>query len=130
MDNTTFGPRLRALRLTTGYTQEELGVAIGVAKQHISRWEKGENFPGIESLIGLSKKLGVSVDYLCFGDAAGEHVSEDFLRDLAVLFSDPKAQGIFHELLRQYKSDKDALLPVLKSLTDLTRLRPRVKRLQ
>ncbi|MBP3656864.1 MAG: helix-turn-helix transcriptional regulator, partial [Clostridia bacterium] len=34
-----FGERLKALRLTKGISQEELGKRLGVTKQTVSNWE-------------------------------------------------------------------------------------------
>lgn len=41
---------LMTLREALGFTQQEFGKAIGVDKMTISRWERGERRPGVESL--------------------------------------------------------------------------------
>lgn len=56
--------RLKASRLKSHLTQEELANRLNTDKVQISRWERGEALPRAETLIELSRILGVSVDYL------------------------------------------------------------------
>lgn len=56
--------RLKAAREFRGYSQEELGEMIGVAKLQIYRWEKARNTPDAETVARLAKVLVVSSDYL------------------------------------------------------------------
>jgi transcriptional regulator with XRE-family HTH domain len=48
-------------------TQEELAGELGVTHQHISRIEGGHAVPSLELLVGLSRRLGVSTEYLLTG---------------------------------------------------------------
>lgn len=76
--------RLRSLRQQLGLTQEALGRAVGVARQTIASWEKGETSPTLAQLSLLAKTLSVSVEDLLDGSRTGE---------VAVLFraDDPTA---------------------------------------
>ena len=56
--------RLKESRLKSHLTQEELAEKLDTDKVQISRWERGEAMPRPESLVDLSRILGVSVDYL------------------------------------------------------------------
>lgn len=58
------GANIRKRRREAGLTQEELGGALGVSFQAISRWENGISYPDIEFLPVLAKYFGVSVDGL------------------------------------------------------------------
>ena len=58
------GENIRKRRREAGMTQEELGGALGVSPQAISRWENGTSYPDIEFLPTLAKYFGVSVDIL------------------------------------------------------------------
>ena len=62
--------RIAALRKERGLTQEQLGKAVGVSYQAVSKWEKG-GAPDIELLPVLSRQLGVTIDAL-FGMEGGE----------------------------------------------------------
>ena len=58
------GNRLADLRKEHGYSQEELADKLGVSRQAISKWERGEASPDTDNLIELSKIYGVSLDEL------------------------------------------------------------------
>ncbi len=45
--------RLFEYRKAYGYSQEELAEKIGVSRQAISKWERGESSPDTENLIAL-----------------------------------------------------------------------------
>lgn len=76
--------RLRSLREHLGFTQETLGRAVGVARQTIASWEKGETSPTLAQLSVLARAMAVPLEALLSGAGAG---------DVAVLFraDDPTA---------------------------------------
>lgn len=53
--------RIAQARLAKGWTQAQLAEAVGVAKQHISRWEKGINKPSVAALVKIAGALGVDL---------------------------------------------------------------------
>ncbi len=55
---------LRAYRKETGMTQEQTAEALGVSRQAVANWERGETLPDIENVIKLADIYGVTVDYL------------------------------------------------------------------
>lgn len=59
--------RVRARRTALRLTQEELALEVGVTHQHVSRIEGGHAVPSLELLVRLSRRLGVSTDYLLTG---------------------------------------------------------------
>ena len=59
-----FPERLKELREEKGLTQRELGKRVGTSGQNISRWEKGEKMPTLNSIIPLCIFFGCSSDYL------------------------------------------------------------------
>lgn len=59
----TFGQKLKAIRLTRGLTQTELGDAAGLAQTVIARMERDAvASPQLDTLIKLADALGVSLD--------------------------------------------------------------------
>jgi transcriptional regulator with XRE-family HTH domain len=61
------GSYVRAKRIALGLSQEELATELGVKHQHVSRIELGDATPSLETLLALSRILGVSTDYLLTG---------------------------------------------------------------
>ena len=59
-----FGQRLKNLRLERGYTQKELGSAIGVSVVAIRSWEKNAKKPAMDALLSLGHTFNVSMDTL------------------------------------------------------------------
>jgi transcriptional regulator with XRE-family HTH domain len=76
------GSHVRAKRIALGLSQEQLAGELGVKHQHVSRIELGDATPSIEMLLRLSRRLGVSADFLLTGrdraplDAVGAIRSE------------------------------------------------------
>ncbi len=66
--NIDLAVRIRELRKSLSLTQQELARELDVTPQHISRLEIGQAAPSLELLVRLSRRLGVSVDYLLTGD--------------------------------------------------------------
>ena len=80
---TEMGERIRTRRERMGLTQRDVAHALQVSNQAVSKWERGENAPDIETLPGLARLLGVSVDFLL-----GTHGREGEIFEATVLLSD------------------------------------------
>lgn len=72
MDNNLIGEQITRYRKALNMTQEELGKAVGVSTQAVSRWENG-GAPDVALLPAIADKLGVTIDAL-FGREGGEKV--------------------------------------------------------
>ena len=59
-----FAEKLIHLRKAKGLSQEDLADHLGVSRQAISRWEKGDTFPDLPNLQKIVKEFSVSADYL------------------------------------------------------------------
>jgi transcriptional regulator with XRE-family HTH domain len=62
------GKRVRATRQGLQLTQEALASELGVTHQHISRIESDQAAPSLELVVKLSRRLGVTTDFLLTGD--------------------------------------------------------------
>ena len=60
----TFREKLIALRTRDNLTQTGLARAVGVTRQAVYMWEKGQSYPEAETLLALRRLFGVSVDAL------------------------------------------------------------------
>ena len=58
------GNRLAQLRKEKGISQEELADKLGVSRQAVSKWERGEASPDTDNLIELAKIYNISLDEL------------------------------------------------------------------
>ena len=76
MDN-TFHKRLYELRTKKNMTQDELASKVGVSRQAISKWERGEGLPDLYNISLLAKALNVSVDDLINDKPKEEPIHED-----------------------------------------------------
>ena len=56
------GKKIKALRLRTGLTQEQLADNLGIAPQSVSKWENAVTMPDITLLPMLAEIFGVSMD--------------------------------------------------------------------
>ena len=63
-----FGKRLKELRKSFHYTQQQLGDMVGVTKVSICCYENGTRTPTLDTLISLADTLNTSLTYLLGAD--------------------------------------------------------------
>ncbi len=92
------GKNIAALRRQKGMTQEQLGQALGVSGQAVSKWEKG-GAPDTELLPSIADRLGVTIDTL-FGraDEPTENMSETLMRWLGAIPAEKRMIELFRLL--------------------------------
>ena len=56
--------KLKMYRTHAGLTQEQLAEKIGVSRQAVAKWERGDSMPDINSCIKLAELYGTTVDML------------------------------------------------------------------
>lgn len=66
--NLELANRFVALRKQRGYSQETLAEKLGVSRQAVSKWERGESSPDTDNLIALANIYEISLDELLKGD--------------------------------------------------------------
>ena len=59
-----FGARIKVMRNLRGLTQTKLAEMLGITPQAIAAFERGRAEPSLKSLIGLSRALEVTTDWL------------------------------------------------------------------
>jgi len=62
--NQEIAGKLLALRKQNGYSQEELAEKLGISRQAVSKWERGDASPDTDNLIALAKIYNISLDKL------------------------------------------------------------------
>lgn len=55
---------LKLYRKRNGFTQEQIAEKIGVTRQTVAKWERGEAVPDIENIVALADVYGVTIDSL------------------------------------------------------------------
>lgn len=68
-----FSENLQKLRKEYGYSQEQLADELGVSRQAVSKWESGNTYPEMETLIAMTKLFHLTLDELIEQDISVEH---------------------------------------------------------
>ncbi len=63
-DTMGFADELQKARKDKNISQEELAEMLGVSRQSVSKWERSEGYPEVETLIAIAKNLHLSLDDL------------------------------------------------------------------
>ncbi|MEO6195635.1 MAG: helix-turn-helix transcriptional regulator [Thermoanaerobaculia bacterium] len=82
------GERILRLRKRWQWSQGELAERLGVTRERVGNWERGENAPPVEALVALGEVLRVSVDELLHGKRRGRWLKEDELERLSGLLAE------------------------------------------
>ena len=64
MSENLLAGRIAQLRKEAGMTQEQLGNALGLTYQSVSKWENGTTDPSTSNLLALAKLYGVGAEAL------------------------------------------------------------------
>lgn len=73
----TFAQRLETLRLSKGFTQEEIAKLVNISQPSYCAYERGYNLPHKNTQIQLAKVLGVTVEQLMNGETVSSADAEE-----------------------------------------------------
>ena len=79
------GARIRAARLARGMTQADLAAAVRVSRSAVAQWETERSGQVRGNLTRIASVLGVSVEHLLSGTAAGVQVGPESATEYALL---------------------------------------------
>ena len=100
----SLGQRIRARREELNIIQQELADSLGITPQYISAIETDRKIPSLDFISELSKKLGMSIDYLVFGDEEKESTIGDIVISIkADETLDKEAKGILISLVKKLR---------------------------
>lgn len=68
--------RLKIFRKQSGFTQEEIAEKLGVSRQAVAKWERGETLPDIESCVKLADIYETTVDLLVRNIRTEDHTGD------------------------------------------------------
>ena len=69
----TLGEALNEHRLRCQMTQEFVAESVGVSRQAVSKWERGDSDPSTSNLLALAKLFGISAEELLRNVGSPEH---------------------------------------------------------
>lgn len=72
----TFCSNLQFLRAQEGITQEQLAEKLDVSRQSVSKWESGQSFPEMDTLLQICNLYDVSLDVLLRGSVENSRVTD------------------------------------------------------
>lgn len=98
------GKRLKEIRKSRGYTQTELGKALGTPQQQVAKWENELQDPSAHTVGRLAMLLECSADYLLgLVDTPTEHLQQTDLseaeREVVLLYRRRKLQELITRLV-------------------------------
>lgn len=85
----SFANNLRALRKQHHLSQEELADILQVSRQAVSKWELGNGYPEVETLLLLGKELDTSLDELMGNAPIAITTSDSKLNPSSILLISP-----------------------------------------
>ncbi|MGN1346274.1 MAG: helix-turn-helix transcriptional regulator, partial [Eubacteriales bacterium] len=101
-----FAEKLKKLRRNADITQERLAEFLGVMPQTISKWERAETYPDIETLPKLANYFRITIDELLDNDKIRTEEALDRLiadiRETARRGEEGKAVGMVREGFKRY----------------------------
>ena len=71
--------RIRELRKTHGYSQQQIALKMHITQGAVSQWETGNTEPAADQLIALADIFGIKVDDLLGRDTPSKH--QNTIRD-------------------------------------------------
>lgn len=85
----SFSENLKQIRKERRLSQEELAEVLGVSRQAVSKWEQGQGYPEMETLLLLAGKLNVPLDALMSSEIACGTGNERACAAGAVMITSP-----------------------------------------
>ena len=73
------GAIIKRARQNKRLTQIELAELVGISRRHVLAIEKGDNYPGLETLYLLIHALGISADQIFRPESVNRSIEDDLL---------------------------------------------------
>ncbi len=107
--------RLVSVREANGYTRKRLAEELGKPYATITKYENGQREPGHDYLILISKKFGVTIDYL-LGIEKAPSEDEAIMRLATAMMDRPDVRGLAELAMANDPSDVTAVTEFLSKL--------------
>ena len=83
--NMILGEKIKSIRKSFGFTQEELAEKLNVSRQTISKWETSVTIPDADNIVAISKLFNITTDELLDYRVETVQKKKQFIMDMAVL---------------------------------------------
>src|SRR4030042_3533912 len=113
MQKMKIGERITQARKQLKWAQADLGHKVGVSREIIGRYERGEVSPSIDVAIKIAEAMDVSLDYLAGGNVAHfDNRTIKLINEIEELAPEVKDKLIFlaNAVIRDYKAGKAYLV--------------------
>ena len=89
-----FGENLKLIRKAKNISQEELADRLGVARQSISKWETGENYPSMQNILCLCEIFKCKINEIVHEDFVDINYLDDEIKMSVVKFKSEKQKKV------------------------------------
>ena len=79
----SFGCRVKFLRQSKGITQEKMADDLSITLSYLGKLETGNRKPSIDFAVQLALYLGISLDYLVYGQFQSDQTIEEMALSLS-----------------------------------------------
>jgi len=124
----TFGERLKQVRIKKGLTQKEVAESTGLIRATLANWEIGRAEPDLESIKTLANFYSIPVDYLLGRTDTTETLEKDIESaisghpDLIEIWSEIKnredLQSLFREVKPMTPENVKKVIRIIKALEE------------
>lgn len=82
LDSRVIGAYISKLRKESDYTQAELASKLNVTHQAVSKWERGESIPDIDTLLNISELFDITIDDVLNGGKTKRSINDKVIKDI------------------------------------------------
>ncbi len=117
------GKRVRQRRWMVGFSQQQLGEAVGIKFQQIQKYETGMNRISASRMWDIAEALGVSVTFFFEGYDDGtlnaETAGDDVLKEKGDLLADKEALELVRSYYAMPENQRRKLFDLARVLSDV-----------
>ena len=100
------GQRIKEMRTALGLNGDKFAEEVGITTKYLYDIEAGKRNFSIEILCHISEKLGVSCDYILFGDNSSERIRKEMI--MLIEKMDQKQLGSIQRLIMVLREFSDS----------------------
>jgi len=108
------GKLLRAYRLATGISQDELGAALGISFQQIQKYERAMNRLSASKLVEAARAMNIPPS--AFFEGLEGDASTSLVGELADFFAEPAATRFARAFVRMTPQQQRALADLAETM--------------